>query len=215
MLDYSWIHWSSFFIAAFLLNMSPGPDMAFIVGQTLKRGTRGGLCALGGIWSGALVHVLAAAFGLSAVLMASATLFSVVKWLGAAYLIWLGIQSLCSQGSRLSGEGAHLPSNLAVWRQGFLVSVLNPKVAIFFMAFLPQFVVPGAGAVSLQLLVHGLLIIAVAALVEPLVVFGAASIRQYLQRHSQISCWMDRGLGALLIGLGVKLAMFESDSTQR
>lgn len=215
MLDYNWIHWSSFFVAAFLLNMSPGPDMAFIVGQTLKRGTRGGLYALGGIWSGALVHVLAAAFGLSAILMASATLFGVVKWIGAAYLVWLGIQSLCSQGDTLSNEGRALASDLAVWRQGFLVAVLNPKVAIFFMAFLPQFVVPGAGAVSLQLFVHGLLIIAVAALVEPLVVFGAGGIRRYLQQHPRVACWMDRSLGALLIGLGVKLAMFESDSARR
>lgn len=215
MLDYSWLHWSSFFVAAFLLNMSPGPDMAFIVGQTLRRGIRGGLFALGGIWSGALVHVLAAAFGLSALLMTSATLFTAVKWLGAAYLIWLGIQALCSQGHMLTNEENNLPSNLAVWRQGFFVSVLNPKVAIFFMAFLPQFVVPGAGSIALQLLVHGLLIIVVAALVEPLVVFSAGRLRQYLQHRPGVSRWMDRGLGALLVGLGVKLAMFESDSVRR
>lgn len=93
MFDYSLVHWSTFFTAALLLNLSPGPDIAFILGQTARNGRQGGFSAMFGIWSGAFLHVIMAAVGLSAILATSAMAFSVVKWAGAAYLIWLGIQA--------------------------------------------------------------------------------------------------------------------------
>lgn len=205
--DYSWAHWATFLTAAFLLNLSPGPDMAFILGQTARGGTKAGFSAMFGIWSGAFVHVIFAALGLSAILATSATAFSVVKWVGAAYLIWLGIQALRSKGGiHASTEGASPKSLARVYQQGVLIDVLNPKVAIFFLAFLPQFVEPGAGPVSAQLFLHGTLIIAVAALVEPPLIILGGRLTDYLSRNAQVSRWMDRGLGALFVGLGIKLA---------
>lgn len=207
MLDYSLAHWATFLTAAVLLNISPGPDMAFILGQTAKRGVKSGFCAMFGIWTGAFVHVLFAALGLSAILATSAVAFSIVKWIGAAYLIWLGFQALRSKGSHVSAKGQGSPERLIkIFKQGVLVAVLNPKVAIFFLAFLPQFVEVGAGPVSAQLFLHGFLIIVVAAFVEPPLVLIGGKLAGYLDDNVQVSQWMDRALGTLFIGLGIKLA---------
>ena len=210
MLDYSLAHWATFFTAAVLLNLSPGPDMAFILGQTAKRGMRSGFAAMFGIWTGTLIHVIFAALGLSAILATSTVAFSVVKWVGAAYLIWLGIQALRSQGTSMSADDQTSPASVQkIFKQGVLVSVLNPKVAIFFLAFLPQFVEVGAGPVSAQLFLHGILIIVIAAFVEPPLILMGSTLTGYLSNNRKVSQWMDRGLGALFIGLGIKLATSE------
>ena len=207
MFDYSLAHWATFFTAAVLLNLSPGPDMAFILGQTAKRGVPSGFSAMFGIWAGAFVHVIFAALGLSAILATSAVAFSAVKWVGAAYLIWLGIQALRSKGTNMSINGQISSKGLMkIFKQGVLVAVLNPKVAIFFLAFLPQFVEAGAGPVSAQLFLHGSLIIVVAALVEPPLILIGGKLTGYFSNNNQVSRWMDRGLGALFVGLGIKLA---------
>ncbi len=206
MFDYSLAHWATFFTSAVLLNLSPGPDMAFILGQTAKRGVQSGFSAMFGIWTGAFIHVIFAALGLSAILATSAVAFSAVKWIGAAYLIWLGIQALRSRGTNMSVNGQVSPKGLMkIFKQGVLVAVLNPKVAIFFLAFLPQFVEAGAGPVSAQLFLHGSLIIVVAALVEPPLILVGGKLTGYLSNNTQVSRWMDRGLGALFVGLGIKL----------
>lgn len=207
MFNYSFAHWATFFTAAILLNLTPGPDMAFILGQTAKRGVQSGFSAMFGIWTGAFIHVFFAALGLSAVLVTSAVAFSTVKWIGAAYLVWLGIRALCSKGTNISVNGRVSPKGLMkIFKQGVLVAVLNPKVAIFFLAFLPQFVESGAGSVSTQLFLHGTLIIIVAAFIEPPLILIGGKVTGYLSNNTQASRWMDRGLGALFIGLGVKLA---------
>lgn len=181
--------------------------MAFILGQTVKRGAQSGFSAMFGIWAGAFVHVIFAALGLSAILATSAVAFSVVKWVGAGYLIWLGLKALLSKGTNISINGQVSPKGLMkIFKQGVLVAILNPKVAVFFLAFLPQFVEEGAGPVSAQLFLHGILIIVVAALVEPPLILVSGKLTGYLSNNKQVSCWMDRGLGALLIGLGIKLA---------
>ena len=207
MFDYSLAHWATFFTAAVLLNLSPGPDMAFILDQTAKRGVQSGFSAMFGIWTGAFIHVIFAALGLSAILATSAVAFSAVKWIGAAYLIWLGIQALRSKGTNMSVNDQVSPKGLMkIFKQGVLVAVLNPKVAIFFLAFLPQFVEAGAGPVSAQLFLHGSLIIVVAALVEPPLILIGGKLTGFLSNNTQVSRWMDRGLGALFVGLGIKLA---------
>ncbi len=207
MFDYSLAHWATFLTAAVLLNISPGPDMAFILGQTAKRGVQSGFSAMFGIWTGAFIHVIFAALGLSAILATSAVAFSTVKWIGAAYLIWLGIQALRSKGTNISVKDQGSPKGLMkIFKQGVLVAVLNPKVAIFFLAFLPQFVEVGAGPVSAQLFLHGFLIIVVAAFVEPPLILISGKLTGYLSNNTQVSRWMDRGLGALFVGLGIKLA---------
>ncbi|MFJ6322420.1 MULTISPECIES: LysE family translocator [unclassified Rhizobium] len=208
MFDYSLAHWIAFLTAAILLNLSPGPDIAFILGHTIRSGMRSGFAALFGIWSGACLHVLMAAAGLSAILAASALAFSAIKWIGAAYLIWLGIQALRSRGEGgWIKEAGKAQSSGRIYRQGILVSLLNPKVAIFFLAFLPQFVVEGAGPVWAQLLLHGSLIIAVAAFVEPPLVLLGSRLTAALRRNRNLGLWLDRGLGTLLVALGVRLAI--------
>jgi len=207
MFDYTIAHWVTFLSAAVLLNLSPGPDIAFILGQTLRNGRRKGFAAMFGIWTGAGLHVVMAAVGLSAILATSAMAFSIVKSLGAAYLIWLGVKMLLSRGDSFISNGQ--PNNLSGWSiywQGVLVSALNPKVAIFFLAFLPQFVVEGAGSSAAQLLLHGSLIIVVAALIEPPLVMAGSRLGAFLRMNRQIGLWMDRGLGALFVALGVRLA---------
>lgn len=210
MLGYDWAHWATFFTTAFLLNVSPGPDIAFILGHTARGGRRQGLAAMFGLWAGAFCHVLFAAIGLSAIVATSATAFSLVKWVGVAYLAYLGISALRSKASAFNVEAAPTESRLsAVFLQGMLVDILNPKVAIFFLAFLPQFVVDGAGPVPLQLLLHGILIIVVAAIVEPLVVLGGAWLTARLRASDRLALWLDRSLGALFLGLAAKLAALQ------
>lgn len=208
MFDYTLLHWTTFALAAVLLNLSPGPDIAFILGQTVKGGRRAGFAAMMGVWTGALIHVAGAAAGLSAILASSAIAFSIVKWVGAAYLIFLGIKALRSRGgsfvdSRAKGGAAAT----RVMRQGVMVSLLNPKVAIFFLAFLPQFVVPGAGPTWAQLALHGVLIIVIAAAIEPPLILLGSTITRRLRGNSAIGLWLDRTLGVLFITLGVKLAL--------
>ncbi|XPS90295.1 lysine exporter protein (LYSE/YGGA) [Desulfosarcina variabilis str. Montpellier] len=160
-----------------------------------------------GIWTGAFIHVLFAALGLSAILATSAVAFSTVKWIGAAYLIWLGIQALRSKGSSISINGQASPKGMMkIFKQGVLVAVLNPKVAVFFLAFLPQFVEAGRGPANAQLFIHGFLIIVVAAFVEPPLILVGGRLTTYLSKNTKVSRWMDRGLGALFVGLGINLA---------
>jgi threonine/homoserine/homoserine lactone efflux protein len=210
MFDYTLLHWTAFISAAILLNLSPGPDIAFILGQTARGGPRAGFAAMFGIWTGAFMHVLMAALGLSAILAASSAAFSIVKWAGAAYLIWLGISALKSTGGNfLSDVGETRTLARQIFRQGIFVSALNPKVAIFFLAFLPQFVVAGAGPVWAQLFLHGSLIIVVAAFIEPPLVIAGARLARALRNNKRLGLWLDRGLGALLVSLGIRLALSE------
>jgi threonine/homoserine/homoserine lactone efflux protein len=211
MFVYDYAHWAAFFAASLDLNLAPWPDIALILAQPARGGRRARVAAMFGIWTGAGGHVLMAALGLSAVLAASATAFTAVKWIGAGYLIWLGLNALLRPGGGFEANGM-LPvqSQGRIYRQGILVALLNPKVAVFFLAFLPQFVVPGAGPVPAQLFLHGMLIIAVAALVEPPLVMLGARLARGIQARPGIGIWLDRTLGVVLIGLGLKLATARS-----
>ncbi len=166
-----------------------------------------------GIWFGAACHALFAAFGLSLVLATSAMAFSIIKWAGVAYLIYLGIQAIRSTGSPLGGDNScsnvHPDTAMKSFKQGIIVSLLNPKVAIFFLAFLPQFVVEGAGPVSLQLLLHGFLVVILAVVVEPPIILLSDKIASSVRSSKRIGLWLDRCLGTILISLGIKLAFVE------
>lgn len=214
MFDYSLLHWTTFLTAAFLLNMSPGPDFAFILAQTMRGGRRAGFMAMFGIWTGAFGHVLMAALGLSAILASSVVAFTLIKWIGAAYLVWLGVSAFLSKaddGGKAGGGEAPLPAldAVSIYRQGVLVALLNPKVGIFFLAFLPQFVVPGAGPTSLQLLLHGTLIIVMAAMIEPILVLAGDGITGKLKQNRKLGQWLERGLGAVFVALGIRLVLLE------
>ncbi len=208
MFAYDLAHWTTFALAALALTLAPGPDLALIVAHTVKGGRRAGFAAMVGIWTGALGHVALAAFGLSAVLAASATAFAMVKWAGAAYLVWIGIQAIRGAGGLAQAEVARAKP-WRIFRQGLVTDLLNPKVAIFFLAFLPQFVVEGAGPAWAQLALHGVLIVATAALVEPPLILLGDRLAAGLRGHARAARWLDRGLGGVLMGLGVKLALLE------
>lgn len=151
-----------FIAAGWLLNLTPGPDVLFIATRALKHGVRAGLVAALGIASGCFVHVFAAALGVGALLATSSTAFTLLKWLGAAYLAWMGLRLLLARGA-----GTSLPAGVVrsvepadlwrVYRQGFLTNALNPKVALFFLAFVPQFIAPGTSDKLTAFLLLGLL----------------------------------------------------------
>ena len=209
-------YWLLFFSAAFAINISPGPDLIYILSKTIAQGRKIGIISSLGIWSGALVHVFAAALGLSAILATSAVAFSLVKYIGAAYLVFLGIQALRSKGMSFEMPVTTDRIEVTAWkafRQGALVDILNPKVAIFFMAFLPQFIRPELGHNSIQIIILGALVILVAIPVEFLVVLTAAQTTGFFRKKRKLSVWLDRILGSVLIGLGIRLALIENHNT--
>lgn len=198
-----------FLAAAVLLNVSPGADHVFILTRTLAQGRMAGFLSSWGVCSGAMIHVLAAAFGISAILAASAAAFTVVKLAGAAYLIWLGIRALRSKGLALSVAQGEDPRASAwmLYRQGVVVDLLNPKVAVFFMAFLPQFVDPARGGAAWQMIALGAVVIAVALLWETMLIFGAGLLTHRLRTSPAIARWINRATGATFVGLGLRLAV--------
>lgn len=198
-----------FLAAAVLLNVSPGADHVFILTRTIAQGRLAGFLSSWGVCSGAMIHVLAAAFGISAILAASATAFTIVKLAGAAYLIWLGLRALRGQGLAIptSAEGLKQASPWTTYRQGLIVDLLNPKVAVFFMAFLPQFVDPALGRAGLQMVALGAVVIAVALAWETFLIFGAGALSHRLRAQPRIARWINRICGATFIGLGLRLAV--------
>lgn len=207
-------YWLLFFSAAFAINISPGPDLIYILSKTIAQGRKIGIASSLGVCTGALVHVFAAALGLSAILATSAIAFSIVKYIGAAYLIYLGIQALRSKGT--SFDTPKKGKEITVWtafKQGILIDILNPKVAIFFMAFLPQFIRPDMGSTSAQMLFLGFLVILVAVIVEFFIVITASQTTHYFRNNQQSAVWLDRILGSILIGLGIRLALMENDNS--
>ena len=207
-------YWLLFLSSAIAINIAPGPDMVYIISKTIAQGRKIGFASSLGVCAGALVHVFAAALGLSAILASSALAFSVVKYAGAAYLIYLGIKSLLSKGDTFD-KVSRKNSTSTPWeafKQGALVDILNPKVAIFFMAFLPQFIRPGMGHTSVQIIWLGTLVILVAIVVEFLIVLMAAQATNFFRQNRTFSVWLDRVLGTVLIGLAVRLALTENPS---
>ncbi len=204
-------YWTVFFAAALALNLSPGPDLIYVVSRTVAQGTKVGLASAAGLWTGAFVHVLAVAFGLSTILTTSAKAFAVVKYAGAVYLAYLGVQALRSRGVRFDLPASKEPrvTPAHAYRQGILVDLLNPKVAVFFMAFLPQFVRPGHGNPAMQLIGLGTLVILVAIPVESFCVVAAAHTTVFFRQHPRTAVALDRLLGSILVTLAGRLAFFE------
>ncbi|WP_319763215.1 LysE family translocator [Maridesulfovibrio sp.] len=210
MFDYNFAHWTTFLIAALLLNIAPGPDMAYILSHTITGGKKAGFAAMFGIWSGAFLYVSLTALGLAAIVAASATAFSIVKWVGVIYLFWLAFGAFRSKGSLLDiNKESTSPNTGAIFKQGVLIHLLNPKVATFFIAFLPQFVVKGAGPVWAQLMLHGTLIIVTAAFVEPPLIYAGDRITGRLRESQKLQRWLDRALGSVFVAFGIKLALYE------
>ena len=208
-------YWTLFFSAALAINVSPGPDLLYILSKTIAGGRKVGVASSLGVCSGAMVHVFAAALGLSAILATSVMAFSVVKYVGAAYLIYLGIRAFMANGTTFDAIDAEKQKTTPwqAFKQGALVDILNPKVAVFFMAFLPQFVRPELGHTTAQIILLGGLVIAVAVVVEFVFVMAAARTTRFFRKNRKASLWLDRILGSVLIGLGLRLAFLDNHNT--
>jgi RhtB (resistance to homoserine/threonine) family protein len=202
-----------FLVAVFLLNVTPGPDTAYIVGRSVAQGRGAGIVSALGISAGCVVHTLACAFGLTAILAASATAFTVVKIAGAIYLIYLGVRLIFTKHDAASdvatakarAKGA--PKSLRqLFTQGFVTNVLNPKVVLFFVSFFPQFVAADSQHKTLAFLTLGLVFIAMSTVWNSFVAWIAGSVTERFSGKPGVKKWLDRGVGGAFVGLGIKLA---------
>jgi threonine/homoserine/homoserine lactone efflux protein len=210
MIDALGIHDLALFIGAgLLLNLTPGADMLYVGGHAASGGRRAGLLAALGIGAGCLLHVLLATLGLSAVLATSELAFNVVKWIGAAYLAWMGVGMLRARPSTASAAPIEPPDPRRVFWRGVLTNALNPKVALFFLAFLPQFIRPGAQWQALGFGLLGLVFTVNGTLVTLAFAWLAGTARERLAGRAgsgKLGPWLQRAAGLMFVGLGVKLA---------
>jgi len=194
-----------FLLASFLLWITPGPDTMYIIARSIAQGRAAGVVSVFGISSGILVHTSFAAFGLSIILTTSAWAFTIVKVVGAAYLIYLGIHVLWQKIEPRATSGVIAMDTWQVYRQGVLCNILNPKVAIFFLAFLPQFVDPAAGLGPLPFLFLGAVFVVGGTLWCLGVSVCAATATETIRRNSRLMVWLERTSGCVYIGLGLNL----------
>ncbi len=210
-------HMLLFIAAGWLLNLTPGPDVLYIVTNALRSGARAGVVAGLGITAGCFVHIFGAALGVGALLATSATAFTVLKYAGAAYLLWVGIKILRAKPPQhapdLMAVAAAAPERSLrdVFVGGFLTNVLNPKVAIFFLAFVPQFIAPGTENKALAFVLLGVLFNLNSIPVNSGWALAAAWMarREAVQRGMY---WLDRAAGVMFIGFGLKLALTDNPS---
>ena len=208
----------TFIAAGLLLNLTPGPDVFFIVTNALRRGVRAGLVAALGIAAGCCVHIVAAAVGVSAVVAASTTAFTVLKWVGAMYLVWVGASMLLARArpdapGLMSGVEVTQGSLWRVFRRGFWTNAVNPKVALFFLAFVPQFIAPHTAHPSLAFLALGLLFNFNALWVNFGWVVAAAWMARRVGAVQRGLQWLERAAGLVFIGFGVRLALSDNPHT--
>ena len=196
----------AFVIASAVLGITPGPDIIYVITRGAAQGARAGVAAAAGLTTGVIGHTAFTVIGLSAILATSAIAFTVIKIAGAAYLIYLGIRMWRSSGVIDLSSDTDARSIGAIYRQTIAMNLLNPKVALFFLAFLPQFVNPSAGPVAPQFALLGLLFMIVAFIVMSTAGFAGAQIRRFLVRSTTAARWVQRAAGTILIALGISLA---------
>lgn len=196
-----------FVTASLALILVPGPDMIYVLTRGLSQGRSAGLVSAAGVSSGALVHTAFAAVGLSAILAQSALAFSVVKYLGAAYLIYLGIRTILDRQALAVPDRAGRARLRVVFRQGVLSNVLNPKVALFFLAFLPQFVDPAGGASALQMLALGAAFALMGLAVLCIMALFSGALGDFLKSRPSFANALRWLSGGVLVALGLRLAV--------
>jgi threonine/homoserine/homoserine lactone efflux protein len=202
-----------FVVAALVLLLTPGPAVLYIVARSLEQGRRAGLVSMLGVHAGTLVHVAAAAAGVSALLAASATAFSLVKYVGAAYLVYLGVRRMRDRRPVLATERGRARRLRRAFLDGVVVNVLNPKTALFFLAFLPQFVDVSRGAVGAQILGLGVVFVLLGLLTDGAYAVMAGTAAQWLRarpRFLSSERWIS---GGMYIGLGVTAALSSAHRT--
>lgn len=199
-----------FVLASVVLLLTPGPAVLYIIARSVDQGRRAGLVSVCAIEVGNLTHVLAATLGLSALLLSSALAFTVVKYLGAAYLVYLGLRKLLAREAVGAAAGGGPQSLRRIFSQGVLVAALNPKTALFFVAFLPQFADPSRGAVAGQMLVLGCIFILLAVVSDSLYALLAGTVGKWLKTSRSALGAQRYVVGGVYIGLGVTAALAEA-----
>src|ERR1700731_4021764 len=197
-----------FFVAALILAATPGPGIFYVLARTLGGGRREGILSSLGTFAGGMVHVFAAALGISAILAASAVAFHTVKYAGAAYLVWLGIRMIRTRNAELP-VGTFTPSSGA-FRQGIVTEVLNPKTALFFLSFIPQFISPQLGHIFLQFLIFGVVSVALNTTADLVVVTLAVPLGGKLNASATFRRRQRMASGLGMIGLGAYVALTET-----
>jgi threonine/homoserine/homoserine lactone efflux protein len=199
-----------YILASLALIATPGQDMLYVITRSLAQGRFAGVCSAVGVCIGILVHTALAALGVGAILHASETLFLALKFAGAAYLVYLGIRLLLTrQGAKLSASARAPLSPMALLRQGILSNVTNPKIVLFFFAFLPQFVDPASAHPTRDLVFLGVLYALLALPVKVGVGLAAGSLSERVLKSRSALTWVNRMSGAVLVGLGLRLAAAE------
>jgi threonine/homoserine/homoserine lactone efflux protein len=201
-------HFWVFAFTALLLNLTPGNDMLFVIARSTSQGSKAGIISSFGIMAGCIVHMIAAVAGLSAIIAKSATAFDIIKYIGAAYLIYLGIQSILDKNKTFKIDSA-IPklSYKKIFWQAVITNVLNPKVALFFLAFLPQFINVKEGNTALQILFLGVWFNVGGTIVNIIVALLFGKIGKWLNKSSDFIQWQKRITGGILIALGIKVAL--------
>jgi threonine/homoserine/homoserine lactone efflux protein len=202
-------NYALFVTAGVLLNLTPGQDTMFILGRSLTGGLRAGIAAVFGIAMGTVCHTVAAALGLSAIMATSALAFSVVKLAGAAYLIYLGVKLLVARPvavAEIPKTGSPSADPRAALRQGMITNLLNPKVALFFLAFLPQFIEPASHTKTLAFLVLGATFITTGLIWSLVVAVAASRLQRFFLRNPGVRSLIDRLVGGIFVLLGARLA---------
>jgi threonine/homoserine/homoserine lactone efflux protein len=197
-----------FLCASMALTISPGPDNIFVMTQGITRGRKAAIVTALGMCSGITVHTTAAAFGISAIFYSSAAAFNLIKYAGAGYLLYLAFKVVRGSGTTALSPSDSLPV-AALFRRGFIMNVLNPKVALFFLAFLPQFVHPAAGQLPRQMILLGIVFMLQAVIIFSLIGWFSGTIGRQLLARPQIAKHFDRLTAGVFVALGVKLALVE------
>ena len=198
-------HFYLFLSVSILINLSPGPDMIYTAARSLSQGVRAGIFSALGIFAGCLFHITAAVFGLSAIIENSVLLFSIIKYAGAIYLVYLGVRSLTNKKARPHGDNAPILSTRKIFLQGMLTNMLNPKVAIFFLSFLPQFIDPQSSHLREQISFLGLWFDAQGTMVLMTVALLTGTFKDLLIRNGKVWNWQEKITGLILIGLGLRI----------
>ena len=196
---------SVFFLAALLLGVAPGPDNIFVLTQSAMSGRAAGLWVTLGLCTGLIVHTAAVAVGVAAIIATSALAFALLKYAGAAYLLYLTWQAWNSDKAKITGDGSAALNHQVLYRRGVIMNVMNPKVAIFFLAFLPQFIDPRKGYIPFQIFLLGLTFIVATLIVFGSVALGAGSLGDWLRRTPRVQTILNRTAALVFAGLAVKL----------
>lgn len=201
------VNWPLFVAASLVLIITPGQDMVLVMSRSIAQGAAAGVATATGVCSGLVVHTVAAALGLSALIRASEWLYLGLQLAGAVYLAYLGVQMLRTPQGPLAIVGSALKRPARMFFDGALSNICNPKIAVFYLVFLPQFVAPGAPSAALSLFVLGLAFAVLSLGVKVPVGLGAAGLSTWLRSHPQSLVWLFRTSGAVLLGLGLQLAL--------